>query len=59
LEIISFDFAVKGGSVDVQNFGAAGDIPVIIGQNQPDVGFFYFLQAVVSGGVQGFVTENG
>jgi hypothetical protein len=59
LKIVAFDFAVKRRSVDVQNFGTAGDIPVIIRQYLPDVGFFYFLQAVVSGGVKGFVTENG
>ena len=43
LNTVAFDFAVKRRSVDVQNFGTAGDIPVIVRQYLSDVGFFYFL----------------
>jgi len=59
LNAVAVDFTVKGRSVNVQNFGTAGDIPAIIRQYLPDVGFFYFSQAIVYRGVQGFVTENG
>jgi hypothetical protein len=59
LKVVSFDFAVKRRAVNVQDFGTAGDIPIIVRQYLPDVGFFYFLQAIASGGVQGFVAKNG
>ena len=52
---VTFDFAVKSGAVDSQNLGAAGNIPVVVREDLPDMRFFNFLQTVVFGTLKGLM----